>query len=562
MQPNTTNHNGATWPRFKRALRRFRDSSAWPRGLGLFALLICLLVAINLMNVLSSYVGRDWISAIEHRSRALFIEKTWLYGGIFAALTVATAFYRFAEERLALLWRDWQTRELLGAYFDNRAFYKLAKAGELENPDQRIAEDVRTFTITTLSFVLMLFNGGFTVLAFSGVLWSISPRLFIVAVIYALLGTGLTILLGRPLVQLNNRQLDKEASFRSELIHVGENADAIALLNREDRLKSRLLMRLDDLVSNMRRMTKVNRNVGMFTTGYSYLIQLIPALVVAPLFIDGQVEFGVITQSAVAFTHLMGAFSLIVTQFQSISSYVAVIGRLDRLADAMDHPQCLGEASIEIIESVGDISFEHLTLTSDDGTCLINDLNLSINSAKRVLVTGASGFARVALFKATAGLSCRGSGCIRRPHSSRMLFLAEHPYLPKGTLRELLLHPSQDANVTNDHILRVLESLQIERIAQTHGLTEERDWNSTISLGDQALIAVARVLLSDSAFVFFDRMTTSMDLNQSRRVLKLLAGAGIGYFVLGKPNENLGTFDAVLQLERDASWSWQECAKS
>jgi putative ATP-binding cassette transporter len=155
----------------------------------------------------------------------------------------------------------------------------------------------------------MVVNGAVTVIAFSGVLWSISPLLFGVAIAYAVCGTLVAIALGRRLVGLDDRQMDKEAAFRAGLIHVRENAESIALARREGRLRARLLGRVEDLADNFRRIITVNRNLGFFTTGYNYLVQIIPALVVAPLFIRGEVEFGVITQSGMAFAQLVGAFS-------------------------------------------------------------------------------------------------------------------------------------------------------------------------------------------------------------------------------------------------------------
>src|SRR6185312_1800401 len=217
------------------------------------------------------------------------------YVGVLAGSTVIVVLYRFTEERLGLFWRVWLTRRIIGKYFADRTYYHLKESDTVANPDQRIAEDVRAFTATTLSFTLMFMNGALAVLSFSGVLWTISPRLFGVAIGYALLGTLATIYLGRPLIGLNYRQSDREASFRSDLIHVREHAESIGLLRHEGRLTARLLRRIDDFEDNFRRLISVNRNLGFFTNGYNYLVALIPTLMVAPLFIRGQVEFGVVT---------------------------------------------------------------------------------------------------------------------------------------------------------------------------------------------------------------------------------------------------------------------------
>ena len=550
-----------TWRIFSRAVGTFRRSAQGRRGLLLFALLVAFLFGINGLNVMNSYVGRDFISAIEHKDRARFITQAWLFAGVFALSTLAAVMFRFVEERLGLLWRDWQTRQALDAYLDHRVYYHLEEGHLLENPDQRVAEDIKTFTTTTLSFVLMVLNGCFTVVAFSGVLWSISPRLFVVAVAYASLGTILTVLLGRRLVGLNNKQLDREADFRSELLHVRENAESVALLHREGRMRARLLRRLDDLVANFRRIVAVNRNVGFFTTGYNYMIQLIPALVVAPFFIRGDIAFGVVTQSAMAFAQLMGAFSLIVTQFQSISSYAAVIGRLGRMVEAIESARCVTAPPVRIVETPGRIVFENLTLHAQGGGCLLRDLNVTIEHGTRVLLTGKTGHAKVALFKATAGLNCDGSGVIHRPGADQMLFLPERPYLPKGTLRELLLRTTQNGAVGDGEIMEVLRLLKADSVVeQAGGLDVERDWNETLGLGEQAALAVARVLLAAPEFVFLDRMSVAMDTTHADQVLKLFTRKNITYLVLGKPEDQLGNFDAALTLAADGSWTWRTVA--
>lgn len=545
-----------TWAKFKKAVRNFWGSRERGKAVLLFSVLVGFLFTINGLNVINSYVGRDFISAIENKNRHAFLTQAWLYLGVFGLSTFVAVIYRYAEERLALLWRDWQTRAVLTTYLDRRTFYHLDERGLLPNPDQRIAEDIKTFTTTTVSFALMVMNGSITVIAFSGVLWSISPRLFVVAVAYAAVGTLFTVFLGKRLVGLNHQQLDKEANFRSELIHVRENAEGVALFHREGRLKTRLLGKLDDLVANFRRMISVNRNVGFFTTGYNYLIQILPALVVAPLFIDGKIEFGVITQSAMAFAQLMGAFSLIVTQFQSISSYAAVIGRLGKLSDTIETLRST-ENPVVIKETDNkEVRYENLSLHRFGDGIVIRDLTLTVGRGKRLLIMAASGHAKMALFHATAGLDCEGKGIIHRPDADRMLFLPQHPYLPKGTLRDVLLRSHRDEDAEDEEIITVLRLLKMQSVAELYGgLYVEQDWENLLSLHEQAAVVVARALLAEPDFVFLDRMSVAMDTTEARDVLALFTQKGIGYLVLGEPDEELGLFDSALTIERDGTWT-------
>src|SRR5262249_22427695 len=390
-----------TWVRLGRAVKDFATCEVGWRARGVFGLLIALLVAFNGLNVLNSYVGRDFITAISNRDSAGFSRQAIAYLGVFGGSTVVGGFITFSEPRLGLLWREWLTRQLLAAYLQRRAYYRLSAAGMLTNPDQRIAEDVKAFTTTTLSFVLLLSNATMTVVAFSGVLWSISHTLFGVALLYAAVGSALTVLLGRPLVWLNYNQLDKEADFRANLVHVQANAESIALSHRERRLRARLRGRLDALTANMRRLIAVNRNLAFFTNGYNYLIQIIPALIVAPMFIRGEVEFGVITQAAMAFSTLLGALSLVVTQFQSISSFAAVIARIGSLVDALEGVRPAGTGPLEIREDAARVAYEDVSLRAPrDDHVLVRDLSVSIPHGTNVLIAGPNDAAQVALFRA------------------------------------------------------------------------------------------------------------------------------------------------------------------
>jgi putative ATP-binding cassette transporter len=339
MQAQGTS-KAAVATRLVAAVRTFARSAVGWRAKLMFAVILMLLIGANGLNVANSFVNRNLMSAIEERRIGEFIRQAQLTLAVFAGSAIVAVLARFAEERLALLWREFLTKRCVAAYMADGTCHRLATSGDLANPDQRIAEDTRAFTATTLSFALMAINSAFTILSFSGVLWSISPMLFVISVLYAALGSYLTIKLARPLVQLNSDQLDREASFRAALIHVRDNAESIRLERGSERQVAGLTARFDQLAANFRRITSINRNVGFFSTGYNWLIQLIPILIIAPAFMRGEVEFGVITQSAMVFTTLVAAFSLIVTQFQSLSNYAAVVSRLGSLVDAFE-----GEAS-------------------------------------------------------------------------------------------------------------------------------------------------------------------------------------------------------------------------
>lgn len=544
--------------RFVRALKVFLTSEVGGKAGVMFSGLVALLFALSGLNVVSSYVGRNFMTAIADRQTAEFIRQATFYVAVFAAFTIVSVVSRFIEERLALLWRDFLTRRAVSSYLADGTYYHLDVSGQLTHPDQRIAEDMRAFTVTTLSFILMALNSSLTIIAFSGVLWSISPPLFVVAVLYAAGGSYLTIMLGRPLIKLNYDQLDKEASFRSGLIQVRENAKSIMLARCEGQQSFRLLQRLEEAVANFRKVTAINRNVGFFTTGYNWLIQIIPALIIAPAYIRGDIEFGVITQSGAAFAMLVGAFSLIITQFQSISTFAAVVARLSSLMEAMEQVQTPVEAGIEFTEETGRLAYERLTLLSPANKVpLVKDLSLSIPVGTRVLITGPIQGARIALFKATAGISVKGSGRIVRPALDDILFLPQRPYLPTGTLRQVLVRNARAADVPQERIVRYLHDLNLEHVLeQAGGLDVEKDWEMLLPLQEQQLLALVSILIAMPRFAFLDRIDTTLGLDKLHRILQILSENSITCINSAETDALRDCHDAVLEFGEDGGWQW------
>ena len=578
-----------TLRRFGRAVGTFASSDVGGTAKWMCAALIALLFAISGLNVVNSYVGRDFMTAVEQRSMPQFVRQAILYLVVFAGSTVVAVIYRFTEERLGLLWRQWLTARLIRSYLEHPVYYRLndqvVANGEIANPDQRISDDVRAFTTTTISFVLLFLNGTLTVLAFSGVLWSISPLLFAVAVGYAAVGSVFTVVLGRPLVWLNYNQSDQEANLRSALVNVRENAESLMLSSHEQHLRTRLLRHLDAVVANFRHIIAVNRNLGFFTVGYNYLIQILPALIVAPLFIRGEAQFGVITQSAIAFTQLLGAFSLIVSQFQSISSFAAVVARLGALAEGIERAQAVtilstgtcdhvtpvlecpicvarsialtAEPTITLREEDRRVAYEGLTLQlPPDSRVGVRSLSVSIPFGTRTLVVGPDETAKVALFWATAGVWSAGEGRIIRPGGDRILYLPERPYLPAATLRELLAPSGRETPPSDPDIMAALARLHIDHLARrANGLDAEEHWSSALSLGEQQLVSVARLLIAAPQFAFLHRVGTTLAADQVADVLRALTEYGITY-VAFEADPSREAYDAVLTLGADGAWTW------
>ncbi|NBS16225.1 MAG: ABC transporter ATP-binding protein/permease [Gammaproteobacteria bacterium] len=540
----------------------------------LIALIVCMLL-INGLNVVNSFIGRDFMTAIADHDEKEFWDQALLYLGVFGALTFVSVMSRFTEESLGLLWRKWMTWRLFELYADHRVYWRMDVSEEVDNPDQRIAEDVKAFTTTSVSFVLMLSNALLTVIAFSSVLWHISPQLFLVAIGYALVGTLLTIQFGKPLIKLNDQQLDKEAAFRSSLIGLREHADMIALSRREAFWIDRAFKRLQALTDNLTAIIRTNRNVGFFTTGFNWMIQIIPALIVAPLFIEGKVEFGVITQSAVAFTQLMGAFSLIITQFQSISSFVAVINRLSLLSESALKEKQHGIQSLDEAKLLSEsaILIKDLTLNAQHSPhCLVHQLTATFKPRKPVLVYGSDAAALTALFRSIAGIWSATEGRIQRPPLDQCLFVSERPYLTPCTLSELFLRPYPDVGKDLDDpsapkpqdllphestIQAALSMVGLETLAERHGgFHSVHDWDSELPLAEQQLLVIARVTLLGPAFVLLDRPGSSLEPSRLAKVLEILKELEITAITFEHTISHIDLHENALEILEGGQWQW------
>ncbi|MBS1212399.1 MAG: transporter ATP-binding protein, partial [Proteobacteria bacterium] len=439
--------------------KAFFKSERRHRAFRFLIALLALALSVGGAQVLMSYVARDFMTAIARKDApAYWLSMSWYLGTLALAVPLGV-YYRWTEERLAVLWREWMAQHLIRRYFYNRAYYRLRGLASIDNPDQRISEDVRNFTLDTLAFLLIALNAMVTVVAFIGVLWTISLTLVGVLLVYAVAGTGLSILIGRRLVGLNYRQYQKEADFRYGLVRVRDNAESIAFFRGEKRERRDLVSRLGAAVLNMVTIIGWNRNLAFFVNTYNYAALVLPVVIVAPLFMRGEVEFGVVTQSAGAFAQVLAAVSLIITQFGRLSAYVAIIQRLGMLWDELDEfdaeeARVALNGSQEVDDDSRRVNLEKVIVRTPDGSkTLVNDLSFELHRNQSLLIMGASGTGKSSVLRTIAGLWPIGSGALERPPLRDIMFLPQRPYMIDGNLRDQLLYPYPDEGFSDEQIL-------------------------------------------------------------------------------------------------------------
>ncbi|TGL53108.1 ABC transporter ATP-binding protein/permease [Leptospira kemamanensis] len=522
---------------------------------GIFLLL--LVITFNGFNVLNSFVGRDFISSIEQKNESGFYKYALLYGLVFLISAGIGAIYRFLEERLGILWREQLTWRLTNSYLSEKTYHSILNQKGIENPDQRITDDVKAFTTTTLSFILLFLGGVFSAISFAGVLWTINPILFLVAILYASIGTISTIYLGKELIRLNYNQLDLEANYRSDLLHIKQHAESIALTHRELRMSVRLKSKLKKLVTNFRKLISVNLRLSLFTNSYNYFIQIIPMLLIAPSYMRGEIEFGVITQAGLAFTTLLNAFSLIVTQFQSISAFSAVVKRLQTLDTAMVLSEELMKEKSKTNFLSNEIKFENFSIYANDKSrYIIENLNLSIKQKERWLVTSVDEATKLSFFRALAGISNHEEGKLLRPNRDKILFLPEQPYLPPGRLRNVIVPAFLGNSVSDSQVMKELKNFGLDTLVKRlGGLSALKEWDDELSLAEKFKISTIRIQYAKPKFVVLDRPTSSVGKFEISKILKKFYSLGITTIVLAKGEETALEYDYQLNLSHFGKWT-------
>ncbi|KMT17661.1 hypothetical protein BVRB_2g036070 [Beta vulgaris subsp. vulgaris] len=491
---------GTLFRRFWKVAKPYWSSEDKVQARWQLATVFALTLGTTGISVAFNFLGRDFYNALANKDQDQFMKQLLYYLGGFAGGIPVFVLRDFAKDTLSLRWRSWMTTHYMKRYLQNQSFYRIQSQTTIDNPDQRIVDDLSTFTGTALAFSLTLFNAAIDLISFSNILFGIYPPLFIVLLVYSIGGTAISVFLGKGLVTLNFLQEKKEADFRYGLVRVRENAESIAFYSGEENEMQMLVQRFSSAFQNLTRLLVSSRNLEFFTSGYRYLIQILPAAVVAPMYFSGKIEFGVINQSVSAFNHILGDVSLIIFQFQAISAFSAVIDRLGEFDDLLDNissedlTDSTGRISVvyynvsstnqTTLDSNGSLTvqsrkklvdLENLTLVTAEKAAILADLTLTINEKDHLLITGPSGSGKTSLLRAMAGLWISGKGKITfyvndledpqpiiteekaeesKPFENRssrgIFFLPQKPYMVLGTLRQQLLYPTWAENPTSD----------------------------------------------------------------------------------------------------------------
>jgi putative ATP-binding cassette transporter len=535
------------------------DEKWQARGL-LLGVVLFLLAYTGLSVVLNNKRG-VLISSLSAQDEPRFWQTVIIFISVLVIYAPLLAGYTYLRDRLSLQWRKWLTHRFVDNYFRNRAYYNLhISETEIDNPDQRIAEDVRSFTQESLTFLLRLVESVLSTIAFSSVLWGISKPLVFFLVLYALIGTLVTtFVFGKPLVRLNFEQLKKEANLRFSLVRIRENAEAIAFYRGEEQESNQVKHRFLDVFENVKRLLVWELNLNMVTNAYEFIPFILPALVVAPAIFAGEMEVGKVSEAQGAFVRVFFSLNVVVARFQQLTTFGAGINRLYTFAEFLEQTEAT-QASDEqprIVTVEADrLAVEHLSLQTPNGKrTLVEDLSVELSTGQGLLVMGPSGCGKSSLLRAIAGLWDSGKGAIVRPESDQILFLPQRPYMVLGTLRDQLLYPNTHLEVDDEHLKQVLEQVNLAGLEERFGgFAAEQDWADVLSLGEQQRLTFARLLLNKPKYAILDEATSALDIANEERLYQHLQAKGTTFLSVGHRSTLANYHHSLLELSQDKTW--------
>ena len=540
----------------------FRSEDRWPGRILLAAVIAIELSIVAITVILNQWYNRFYNTLQDH-NWAAFISAILFFCVLAAIYTVLAVYQNYLNLWLQIRWRRWMTQTYLRQWLNTANHYRMQLLGDAaDNPDQRIADDLQMFVQNTLSIGIGLLSSIVSLCSFVVILWTLSKDaplqlfgfslvipgyLVWAALIYAVIGTVLTHLIGWPLIPLNFQQQRFEADFRFNLVRTREHSEQIAALHGEAAERERHLNRFGLVVSNWIAIMQRQKQLTFFTQSYSQASVIFPYLMVSPAYFSGAMQLGGLMQTASAFNSVQNALSYFITAYQAIAQYQAVVQRLSGFEKAIviGRELALTQPAVEVVpgETATAISIDRLNVRLPDGQPLVHAEHVALPPGERVLVTGPSGAGKSTLFRAIIGIWPFGSGRVTVPKDAKIMLLPQRPYFPVGTLAAAVSYPAKLGTFPADRLTDAIAAAGLPEWSER--LDEEAHWNRMLSQGEQQRLAIARALLQEPDYLLLDEATASLDEPAEAMLYRLLADRLKGTTIISIGHRStLGAFHA------------------
>ena len=504
------------------------------KGIALALAVIGLSLGAVYLEVQFNLWNKNFFNALEQKDQSEFFRQLWIFTFIAVIWFIVQVYRLYLQQMLQIEWRSWLNEHYLAQWLRDRAYYRLQLLDHgVDNPDQRIAEDLRLFVDMTLDLAIGLLSAVVTLVSFTVILWALSSEytiggvvipgfMFWVAVVYALIGSWLAHKVGKPLIQLDFNQQRFEADYRYALVRLRENSEGVALYKGEHlellTFRERFRHVIDNWWGIMRKRKQLNWLVSFY---YQFSVPF-PYLVAAPRYFAGAVGMGYIFQVGQAFTNVKGSLSWFIDAYAQFASWKATVDRLTTFSASLERARAeAGEIAGERTEHAANaLVVEGLELALPQGKPLLAATTVQMRPGEDLLITGPSGAGKSTLFRALAGIWPYWKGRVRMPKGARLLFLPQKPYLPIGTLKRAVAYPADADKFKVAQITEALQGVGLGALAVD--LERSENWAQVLSGGEQQRLAFSRALLNAPDWLFLDEATASLPEEDQEQLYRLL----------------------------------------